>query len=88
MGNSNSEIISCLTYDNSEKLQTIINNNKIPLNQTFTNHNRTLIQLSCYYGAKNCLKTLIDLGNDINIPEKQNNDTPLIISAYIGLLFC
>jgi hypothetical protein len=27
------------------------------------------------------LKTLIDLGNDINIPEKQNNDTPLIISA-------
>ena len=81
MGNSNSEIISCLTYDNSDKLQTIINNNKIPLNQTFTNHNRTLIQLSCYYGAKNCLKTLIDLGNDINIPEKQNNDTPLIISA-------
>ena len=88
MGNSNniSEIISCLNYDNSDKLQTIINNNKIPLNQTFTNHNRTLIQLSCYYGAKNCLKTLIDLGNDINLPEKQNNDTPLIISAKFNYL--
>ena len=81
-----SQIISSLTYDNTDKLQNLISKNKVPLNQTFTKHNRTLIQLSCYYGAKNCLKKLIDLGNDINIPEKQNNDTPLIIASKFNYL--
>jgi hypothetical protein len=86
MGNSINEIISCLNFDNSDKLQNLIKNKNIQLNQTFTNHNRTLIQLSCYYGAKNCLKTLINLGNDFNIPETQNNDTPLIVSSKFNFI--
>ena len=87
--NIEEDILSTLRQDNSFQLKQIILKNNIKTDQRLTQKNRTLIQLCSLYNSPNCLKLLIELKNDINIPEIQNNNTPLILACkfnYINIV--
>lgn len=87
--NIEEDILSTLRQDNSFQLKQIILKNNIKTDQRLTQKNRTLIQLCSLYNSSNCLKLLIELKNDINIPEIQNNNTPLILACkfnYINIV--
>lgn len=87
--NIEEDILSTLRQDNSFQLKQIILKNNIKTDQRLTQKNRTLIQICSLYNSPNCLKLLIELKNDINIPEIQNNNTPLILACkfnYINIV--
>ena len=82
-------LLTTLRQDNVLHLKQVIQKNNIKTDQTFTKNNRTLIQLCSLYNSPNCLKLLIELGNNINIPEIQDNNTPLILACkfnYINIV--
>ena len=82
-------LLTTLRQDNVLHLKQVIQKNNIKTDQTFTKNKRTLIQLCSLYNSPNCLKLLIELKNDINIPEIQNNNTPLILACkfnYINIV--
>ena len=65
--NKTENLLICLRQDSNEKLKELISYYNIVPNEKFTNRNRTLIQLCSYYCAPNCLLSLIELKNDINL---------------------
>lgn len=87
--NLNNELKITIRQDNSQKLSEIIEKNNIPLNIKIGAHKRTLIILSILFNSPNCLKFLINKGNDINIPDTQDKSTPLFLASkfnYIELI--
>jgi hypothetical protein len=84
--NLEEDIPITLRQDNVLHLKEIIQKNNIKKDQTFTINNRTLIQLCALYNSPNCLKLLIELGNNINIPEIQDNNTPLILACKFNYI--
>jgi hypothetical protein len=90
MGNNfTSEIKVCIRQDNSSKLLELIEKNNIPLNYEIGNPKRTLIIYSILYHSPNCLQSLINLGNDYNIPDKQDQSSPLFLASkfnYVNLI--
>ena len=84
--NLEEDIPITLRQDNVFHLKEIIQKNNIKKDQTFTINNRTLIQLCALYNSPNCLKLLIELGNNINIPEIQDNNTPLILACKFNYI--
>ena len=79
-------LLTTLRQDNVLHLKQVIQKNNIKTDQTFTKNNRTLIQLCSLYNSPNCLKLLIELGNNINIPEIQDNNTPLILACKFNYI--
>ena len=90
MGNNfTSEIRVCIRQDNSSKLLELIEKNNIPLNYEIGTPKRTLIIYSILYHSPNCLQSLINLGNDYNIPDKQDQSSPLFLASkfnYVDLI--
>ena len=90
MGNNFiSEIKVCIRQDNSSKLLELIEKNNIPLNYEIGTPKRTLIIYSILYHSPNCLQSLINLGNDYNIPDKQDQSSPLFLASkfnYVNLI--
>ncbi len=86
MGNLNNELKTTIRQDNSQKLSEIIEKNNIPLNIKIGDHKRTLIILSVLFNSPNCLKFLINKGNDINIPDTQDQSTPLFLASKFNYL--
>ena len=87
MGNlttSQSEsVINALKNDNVQKLQTLFTTSAVPVNTEITD-GRTAIILCAIYDSQQCLTCLIENGNDINIPDKRDNSTALILAAKFG----
>lgn len=87
MGNlitSQSEsIINALKSDNVQKFQTLLTNLNAPVNTEIT-EGKTAVILCAIYDSQKCLTFLIENGNDINIPDKKDNSTPLILAAKFG----
>ena len=79
-------LLTTLRQDNVLHLKQVIQKNNIKTDQTFTKNNRTLIQLCSLYNSPNCLKLLIELENNINIPEIQDNNTPLILACKFNYI--
>ena len=75
-----------IRQDRPEELKNIIAKNNFEENKLITPEQRTLVQLCCYYGSPKTLEFLINLGYDINIPEKSNNNTPLFIACKFNYL--
>ena len=90
MGNNFiSEIKVCIRQDNSSKLLELIEKNNIPLNYEIGTPKRTLIIYSILYHSPNCLQSLINLGNDYNIPDKQDQSSPLLLASkfnYVDII--
>ena len=90
MGNNlNNQLKIVIRQDNSTKLVELIEKSKLPVNIKIGKKHRTLILLSILYKSPNCLKSLIDLGNDINIPEEQDQSTPFFLASkfnYVELM--
>ena len=90
MGNNFiSEIKVCIRQDNSSKLLELIEKNNIPLNYEIGTPKRTLIIYSILYHSPNCLQSLINLGNDYNIPDKHDQSSPLFLASkfnYVNLI--
>ena len=90
MGNdSTSNLKICIRQDNSLKLLELLEKFKLPLNCEIGNPKRTLIIYSVLYHSPNCLNTLINLGNDYNIPDKQDQSSPLFLASkfnYVNLI--
>ena len=82
MGNDlNNQLKISIRQDNPTKLLELIEKFKFPVNGKTGKKQRTLIILSVLYKSPNCLKALIDLGNDINIPEEQDLSTPFFLAS-------
>ena len=90
MGNdSTSNLKICIRQDNSLKLLELLEKFKLPLNCEIGNPKRTLIIYSVLYHSPNCLNTLINLGNDYNIPDKQDQSSPLLLASkfnYVDII--
>ncbi len=90
MGNdSTSNLKICIRQDNSSKLLELLEKYKLPLNCEIGNPKRTLIIYSVLYHSPNCLNTLINLGNDYNIPDKQDQSSPLLLASkfnYVDII--
>ena len=90
MGNdSTSNLKICIRQDNSLKLLELLEKFKLPLNCEIGNPKRTLIIYSVLYHNPNCLNTLINLGNDYNIPDKQDQSSPLLLASkfnYVDII--
>ena len=84
--NLNNELKTIIRQDNSQKLSDIIEKNNIPLNVKIGDHKRTLIILSILFNSPNCLKLLINKGNDINIPDSQDQSTPFFLASKFNYL--
>ena len=88
MGNFSSHtesIINALKSDNVTKLSHILTPLNLPLNAEIT-QGRTGIVLCALYGSSQCLTYFIDKGNDINIPDKTDNSTPLILASKFNFI--
>ena len=88
MGNLSSHtesIINALKSDNVSKLDHILTPLNLPINSEIT-QGRTGIVLCALYGSAQCLTYFIDKGNDINIPDKIDNSTPLIIASKFNFI--
>ena len=90
MGNdSTSNLKICIRQDNSLKLLELLEKFKLPLNCEIGNPKRTLIIYSILYHSPNCLQSLINLGNDYNIPDKQDQSSPLLLASkfnYVDII--
>ena len=80
------EIMKFLRQDDSKKLQEFIIKYQLSPNQLYTKHNRTLIQLCCYFESPKCLSQLIDMNYDYNQVESSNGNSPLFISCKFNCL--
>ena len=80
------EIMKFLRQDDSKKLQEFIIKNQLSPDQLYTKHNRTLIQLCCYFESPKCLSQLIDMNYDYNQVESSNGNSPLFISCKFNCL--
>ena len=87
MGNDiNNQLKIAIRQDNSTKLIELIEKSKFPVNGKIGKQERTLIILSAPHKSPNCLKSLIELGNDINIPELQDQSTPFLLSSKFNYI--
>jgi hypothetical protein len=87
MGNDiNNQLKIAIRQDNSTKLIELIEKSKFPVNGKIGKKERTLIILSVLYKSPNCLKSLIELGNDINIPELQDQSTPFLLASKFNYI--
>ena len=84
--NKTENLLICLRQDSNEKLKELISYYNIVPNEKFTNRNRTLIQLCSYYCAPNCLLSLIELKNDINLTEESTEESPLFIACKFNYI--
>ena len=80
------EIKKLLRLDDSKKLEKFLLDNGITQDALYTNHNRTLLQLSCYYESPKCLSKLIEMNYNYNQPENVSGNTPLFISCKFNCL--
>ena len=80
------EILKLLRQDDVRHLQEYIERNQLPRDLLYTNHKRTLIQLSCYYESPRCLAKLIEMNHDYNQIETSTGDTPLFICSKFNNL--
>ena len=80
------EIIKLIRKDNARNLQEYLDYNQVPKDILYTNHKRTLIQLSCYFESPKCLSKLIEMNYDYNKIETTTGDTPLFIAAKFNNL--
>ena len=80
------EILKLLRLDDSKKLEQFLNDNQLTPETLYTNHKRTLLQLSCYYESPQCLSKLIEMNYDYNQIENSNGNTPLFISGKFNCL--
>lgn len=76
-------IINALKSDNLDKIKTIDSRRPFVKDEEISK-NRTAIVLCSYFDAKNCLAYFISKGYDVNIPDKEDNSTPLIIASKFG----
>ena len=67
--------------DNVKKLKNFMKIYKIKQNQEISK-GRTALFLCCLFGSNKCLQYLIEIGDDVNLPESMNeNNTPLICAC-------
>lgn len=82
------EIINAIKSDNAAKLKENYEKYNIETNGEIT-QGRSAIVLCAIYGSKKCIRFLIEKGNDVNIVDKTDESSPLIISAkfnYINII--
>ena len=75
-----------IRQDKPEELKKILEKNNFDKNKLITPEQRTLVQLCCYFGSSKTLEFLINLGYDINMKEKSNNNSPLFIACKFNYL--
>ena len=80
------EIIKFIRKDSARNLQEYLEYNQVPKDLLYTNHKRTLIQLSCYFESPKCLSKLIEMNYDYNKTETLTGDTPLFIASKFNNL--
>ena len=80
------EIIKLIRKDNARSLQEYLEYNQVPKDILYTNHKRTLIQLSCYFESPKCLSKLIEMNYDYNKIETLTGNTPLFIASKFNNL--
>ena len=80
------EILKLIRKDSARELQEYLEINQVPKDLLYTNHKRTLVQLSCYFESPKCLSKLIEMNYDYNQTESITGDTPLFISAKFNNL--
>ena len=80
------EILKLIRKDSARDLQEYLEINQVPKDLLYTNHKRTLVQLSCYFESPKCLSKLIEMNYDYNQTESITGDTPLFISAKFNNL--
>ena len=92
MGNNSirHQLKVAIREDDSNKLLELIEKFNFPLNKEIGKHRkRTLIIYSILYKSPKCLKELIKLGNDINIPDSFDQSTPFFLASkfnYVNLM--
>lgn len=79
------QIINLIKQDKAKDLHDVLTKNKIALNE-FIQGGRTGIVLCSLYDSIKCLKIFIELGNDINIVDTQDGNTPLIIASKFNFI--
>ena len=82
------EIINAIKSDNAVKLKENYEKYNIETNGEIT-QGRSAIVLCAIYGSEKCIRLLIEKGNDVNIVDKCDGSSPLIISAkfnYINII--
>ena len=82
------EITNAIKSDNDAKLKENYEKYNIETNGEIT-QGRSAIVLCAIYGSEKCIRLLIEKGNDVNIVDKSDGSSPLIISSkfnYINII--